>query len=265
MIKPDFRIKRNLKAMKIVFFYYCLILCSITAMSQEKKDYIKISQELLYAVKTDKPADSLLQCMAEVLPGDLLGQLKSDSEKKAFWLNIYNAYTQIGLKQNPEAYHKRNLFFSHRFIDIAGKKLSLDLIEHGILRRSKWKYSLGYANKLFLSTFEKKFRVNKLDYRIHFALNCGAKSCPPIAFYQSEQIDRQLDIAEKTYLKSETLFNGKNLTVDVPAILSWFRADFGGKKGIIGLLQKLNIVPENVKPEINWKKYDWSLLPKAFE
>lgn len=251
--------------MKIAFFYCGIMLYSFSVMSQEKTDYISISQHLLYAVKTGEPVDSFIQQLANASSGDLSNQLNTDGTRKAFWLNIYNAYTQIGLKKDPTAYEHRGKFFSRKFINIAGKNISLDLVEHGILRRSKWKYSLGYFNKLFKTAFEKKFRVDKLDYRIHFALNCGARSCPPIAFYKPEQIDKQLDQAARAYLKNEVLFNGKDLTVEVPAILNWFRGDFGGKKGIIRLLRQQQIVPENVKPGITWKKYDWSLSLKAFE
>ncbi len=252
--------------MKVAFFYLLFFIAYIkVGVAQDKADCIKWSQELLYAVRTDEPTDSLEKKLELVSIEELTTQLKTDAERKAFWLNIYNAFTQISLKKNPDAYKKRNKFFGNKFIHIAGHIISLDLVEHGIIRRSKAKYSLGHFNKLFKSKFEKQFRVDRLDYRIHFALNCGAKSCPPIAFYKPEQIDKQLDIATKAYLKNETLFNGKDLTVELPAILNWFRGDFGGKKGIIRLLHQQGIVPENVKPGIQWKKYDWTLMLKAFE
>ena len=264
-MKPIGIKKRNLKAMRIAFFYCCLLMITTSVMAQGKTDYIKLSQDILYAVKTDEPADSLIQQLANAPVAELQSQLNTDAERKAFWLNIYNAYTQIALKKDSNAYQHRNKFFSKKFISIAGKKISLDGVEHGILRRSKWKYSLGHFNKLFKSKFEKQFRVDKLDHRIHFALNCGAKSCPPIAFYKPEQIDKQLELAAKIYLKNEVLFNAKDLTVEVPAILSWFRGDFGGKKGITRLLQQQRLVPDNVNPGIKWKKYDWTLSLKAFE
>ena len=264
-MKPIGIKKRNLKAMRIAFFYCCLLLKATSVMAQEKPDYIKLSQDILYAVKTDEPANSLMQQLSNAPVAELQAQLKTDAERKAFWLNVYNAYTQIGLSVDSNAYQHRNKFFSKKFIHIAGKNISLDDVEHGILRRSKWKYSLGYFNKPFKSEFEKQFRVDKLDYRIHFALNCGAKSCPPIAFYKPEQIDKQLELATKIYLKNEVLFNGKDLTVELPAILSWFRGDFGGKKGIIKLLRQQRLIPDNVKPGIKWKKYDWTLSLKAFE
>jgi len=251
--------------MRIAFFYCFFLLVSFSAMAQENPDYIKVSQEMLYAVRTGVPVDSFIQQLAKASPESLAGQLKTDSERKAFWLNIYNAHTQVALGQDPGAYRERNKFFTKKFIRIAGETISLDLIEHGILRRSKAKYSFGHFNKLFKSRFEKRFRVETLDYRIHFALNCGATSCPPIAFYQPARIDQQLDLATKTYLKREVLFTGKDLTVKLPAILSWFRGDFGGKKGILKLLQEQKLVPDNTTPRIHWKKYNWDLQLQNFD
>ena len=106
----------------------------------------------------------------------------------------------------------------------------MDDIEHGILRRSKVKWSFGYFNKLFPSAFEKKHRVDTLDYRIHFSLNCGATSCPPIAFYKPEQLDKQLEVATKVYLSGEAAYNEADNTVALPALMGWFRGVFGGKK-----------------------------------
>ncbi|MFW1581992.1 DUF547 domain-containing protein, partial [Vibrio parahaemolyticus] len=63
------------------------------------------------------------------------------------------------------------------------------------------------------------------------ALNCGAKSCPPIAFYDDAKLDAQLDIATKAYLIGSVTYDSNANKVYVPALLSWFRGDFGGKKG----------------------------------
>lgn len=49
--------------------------------------------------------------------------------------------------------------------------------------------------------------VEDVDYRIHFALNCGAKSCPPIAFYKAERIDYLFDLATQSFLEGETDFD----------------------------------------------------------
>lgn len=244
------------------FLSLTFLLASMSARPQV--DAVKLSQDILYALKTTQPFDSYRQQLAELDENDLLAQLATETKKLAFWLNIYNAFTQIGLKENPAAYKKRNHFFTNRFIKIAGKNLSLDGLEHGILRHSKWKYSLGHFNKLFKSSFEKKFRMNKVNWRIHFALNCGAKSCPPIAFYKTEQLDQQLNLATRIYLKSEVSYNGNENSVDVPAIFSWFRGDFGGKKGIRKILKEQQLIPDGSSPKLKWKKYDWSLALQNF-
>jgi len=73
-----------------------------------------------------------------------------------------------------------SLFFKSKWITIAKHKTSLDKIENGLIRVSKIKYLFGYFNKIRTSKWEKKFRMKKLDPRIHFALNCGTLSCPKI-------------------------------------------------------------------------------------
>lgn len=223
------------------------------------KPFVKLSQDFMYAAKTNEETAIYIDQLKVLNYADLINELKNDDDKKAFWINLYNAYTNASLHKDPGQYKSRNKFFKKKNIIIAGKLFSLDKIEHGILRRSKIKWSLGYFSKLFPGRSEKQLRVNKLDHRIHFALNCGARSCPPIAFYDPENINRQLDIAEKSYLASEINYNAENNTLQLPAILSWFRRDFGGKKKIIELLRSKQLLASNVDPAISFKKYDWTL------
>ena len=223
-------------------------------------DYIKVSQSFLYAVRTGDSSAQYIQQLAKADIQKLYEELSTDTKKKAFWLNIYNAFVQKLLTESPGKYKNRNSFFSLKQIVIAGKQLSLDEIEHGILRRSKIKWSFGYLNKFFPSHFEKKYRVGMLDNRIHFALNCGARSCPPIAYYDPEKIDIQLELATKNYLKSETEYNEATGSIFLPKIMSWFRGDFGGKKGIRQLLKKYQIIDRDKDVKIRFKKYDWTLF-----
>ncbi|MBD0279664.1 MAG: DUF547 domain-containing protein [Flavisolibacter sp.] len=242
----------------LVCWAYTLL--SIKATALDTINYISTSQSLLYAVRTSESTQHYIHDVQTANISVLQQQLSTDAQRKAFWLNIYNAYVQKLLQEAPERYKKRNAFFTDKQIVIAGKRLSLDDIEHGILRRSKIKWSLGYFNKLFPDTYEKKFRVDSVDYRIHFALNCGAKSCPPIAYYAPEKIEQQLELATKNYLKNEVTYNREENIVYVPAIMGWFRADFGGKKGIKKLLEKHALLPAGVNPVIKFKPYDWTLF-----
>ncbi len=103
---------------------------------------IDISQQLLLAAKTKEPTDSLVNIIKSITESNLETQLNNDNNKKAFWINLYNGYTQVILSKNSEKYKDRGSFFGDQQIEIAGEKLSLDNIEHGILRHSKLKWSL---------------------------------------------------------------------------------------------------------------------------
>ena len=232
---------------------------TMNSTKRSSNKLVALSQDLMYAAKTGEETSVLTQKLKELSFDELQQGLKNDDEKKAFWINAYNGYTQTLLRKNPEAYKNRGRFFKSRQIEIAGKNFSLDNIEHNILRRSKIKWSLGYFNKLFPGKTEKKLRVNQLDYRIHFALNCGAKSCPPVAFYDPALINSQLDIASTAYLVGEVVYNKTNNTIGLPAIMSWFRRDFGGKKKMLELVKHKGIIPVDASPKITFNKYDWTL------
>ena len=226
---------------------------------------VQLSQEFMYAAKTGEQTTSFITSLKDLSLDELTATIKTDNEKNAFWINLYNAYTNTALKNNPDQYSNRGKFFGNEFIEIAGKKFSLDDIEHGILRRSKIKWSLGYFNKLFPGKTEKLLRVDKLDYSLHFALNCGAKSCPPIAFYKSENIDQQLDLATKAYLTGEAEYDAATNIVKLPTLMSWFRRDFGGKKKMIELLKQLSIIPVDKNPKVKFKSYDWALYLENYK
>jgi thiol-disulfide isomerase/thioredoxin len=221
--------------------------------------FIQLSEDYIYSAKTSDPIAALSQQLKQLNLSSLMEALSTDDEKKAFWINIYNGFTQATLKTNPNQYQNRNAFFGKKQLEIAGQKFSLDDIEHGILRRSKIKWSLGHINKVFPSKIEKVLRVAKVDYRIHFALNCGAKSCPPIAFYNPEILDKQLDLATKAYLLGEAQYDSSVNALYLPKLMSWFRADFGGKKGMMKIVKSINLVPAGAHPKIKFKDYDWTL------
>ncbi|MEO6638270.1 MAG: DUF547 domain-containing protein, partial [Ginsengibacter sp.] len=230
------------------------------AITKSSNPLVNLSQQFIYAAKTGEAVEPLTMKLKDLPYDSLKNSLSSDKEKKAFWINLYNGYTQMILKADPDKYKDRNKFFKARQIEVAGIMFSLDDIEHGILRHSKIKWSLGYLNKLFPGKTEKDLRVGKVDYRIHFALNCGAKSCPPIAFYNPENIDQQLDLATKSYLAGEAEYDAENNVVKLPALMNWFRHDFGGKKKMKLLLKNIQIIPEESNPKIKFKKYDWNLF-----
>ncbi len=197
---------------------------------------LKLSEELLYKVKTESPIQDLESALAQYDLQKITTGLNNDNAIKTFWVNLYNAWYQVLAVREKL---KRPKIFTQKLITIAGENFSLDDIEHGILRKYRWKYSMGYLPKFFPGKLIKQLAVSEIDYRIHFALNCGAKSCPPIAFYAYEHIDKQLDLATKSFLDSETEFDDEKKEVRVTKIMDWFRGDFVGKHGIKKIIKRV--------------------------
>lgn len=240
-----------------LFIYLLLISSNLQAMAT---DFEILSQDFLYAVRVGDDYKELETQLANVSISTLNNSLNTENKKNAFWLNIYNAFIQIKAKEKPEwISEKRNQFFSEDWICIANTDISFDLIEHDILRKSNWKYGKGYIQKWFPSKYIKTFRLKTVDYRIHFALNCGAKGCPPIAYYNSEKLEEQMETATGSFLSMNTVYNETENTVEVSKILDWFSGDFGGKKGVISILKNHEIISEKVEPKIIFTEYDWTL------
>jgi len=222
---------------------------------------LNLSKQLLYNVKTEEPTNDLELALSNKIMNNIIEGLNNDDAIKTFWINMYNAWFQILAVREKK---KRPEIFTGKLIPIAGRKFSLDDIEHGILRKYRWKLSKGYLPKFFPGKLIKQLVVAKIDYRIHFALNCGAKSCPPIAFYSYEKINRQLDLATKSFLGSETEFDDVNKVVKVSKIMNWFIADFDGKNGIRRIIKEMlqKDVSDN---SIRFKPYNWDVALHNFE
>lgn len=229
------------------------VLSSHEYINEAQDALIPLSQELLFAARTGNPVDAQLEALSTLSREELVQQLDSDRLKKTFWINIYNAAAQIALQGNSALYRDRAAFFRRKLITVAGHALSLDDIEHGILRRGTFTFRNGELLKLSPGKFEKETRVSRLDHRIHFALNYGARSCPPIDYYDDARIDEQLNLAMKSHLEEEA--RQTSGAIFLPAFMGWYRGDFGGKKGIRGILQRLGL-PEF--DTIRFQPFDWT-------
>jgi hypothetical protein len=225
---------------------------------------VEASREFLRAVRTGADRGPDREAARERLAG--LDQRDLDAlgpdARLAFWLNVYNAATGDALLSDPAQFDDRRRFFSKPVVTVAGEDLSLDEIEHGVLRGSQWKYGLGYVPNPFPSAFVRRHRLAERDFRIHFALNCGAASCPAVAGYDAETVDADLDAATEGYLRSETIV--EDGTAYVPRLLLWYRGDFCGGSGIRRILREYGVVDPDEVSRIRYREYDWSLALDAF-
>ena len=233
----------------------------VASPSVGDKELVALSGKLLLNVKSDLPTEAIELQLSKLKMTDLMAALGDDNAKKTFWINIYNAYFQILVIRDKKTISE---VFTGEFFTIAQTKFSLDDVEHGILRRYRFKYSLGYFPQFFPSQTIKDLAVSKIDFRIHFALNCGAVSCPPIAFYDYDKIDKQLETATYSFLKNDTEINAVTKTVKVSKILQWFKADFGGESGIKTILLKY-LKTDFANYSVSYKVYNKSEKLKNFD
>ncbi|QTE21367.1 DUF547 domain-containing protein [Polaribacter cellanae] len=240
------------------FFLALVFLATLSLNAQDRVNYSQVSQDLLQNIMDKKSYNKQVEILANSTLEDLTSQLKTDNQKIAFWVNVYNSFIQISLTENPKEYEDRGAYFKKPRVKIAGETLSFDEIEHDILRRSRVKLSWGYLRKYFRPKYERKLRVKNIDWRIHFALNCGAKSCPPVAKFTPEDLDKEFDFMTTEYLKEQTTYNKETRTAKSVSLFSWFRADFGGLCGARQILADYKITPKKPK-KLKFGDYDWTL------
>lgn len=228
---------------------------------------VALSIQLLLAVQDGSDTAALINQLAAMTVEQLASELSQENSRRAFWINCYNAFTQILIKEkSPDLTSQtgRMNFFGDDAIVIAGEKLSLNDMEHGMLRHSKVWWSMGHLQKISAGQFEKQFRV-PLDYRIHFALNCGATSCPAIRYYEPEQLNEQLEKATESFLSQEVKYHAHSNSVTVSKLFDWYSGDFGGKKGTLRILNKRGLIPTDKNVSIRYREYDWSVLLHKFD
>lgn len=164
-------------------------------------------------------------------------------QRTAFFINLYNALVIHGtcVFGAPKTTLERLDFFSKTSYDVAGSTYTCDDIENGILRGNRpGAATLGaLLDKPWLSRGpfrEGDPRRNHVcapaDPRVHFALVCGARSCPPVRVYSSETLDAELEDAAFSFFESEldiTLDDdGEVQSCAVSKIVGeWYKRDFG--------------------------------------
>jgi len=228
-------------------------------------DPTALAQALLVATRTGSDPAPLLQALAALTEDDLTAVREDRRTALAFWCNCYNAGTQLLLERRRDVYESRLRglrFFRLPCLTVAGTPRSLDDIEQGILRASRSKYTLGYTPRLLVDSFEHRYALSRPDPRIHFALHCGAASCPAIRAYEPERVDEQLDLAAQTYLDA-TVERAAGV-VRVPRLMLWYRGDFGGTSGILAFLRRYDVLDPDESPRIRYLGWDWSLARGTF-
>ncbi len=173
----------------------------------------------------------------------------SRNEQYAYYINAYNAWTiklilsgYPGVKSIKDFGTILKSPWQKKWVRINGKVITLDDVEHNILRP--------------------RFK----DPRVHFAINCSAASCPPLRPepYLAHTLDQQLDDATRSFVNDAKAYRLEGNTLYVSRIFKWFSEDFN--EGALGfylqyaegdLKEKLSTQKDTI--QVKYLHYDWSL------
>lgn len=199
-----------------------------------KKLYGKFLNDTGTSVDYDAMAESAEFDEYETLTQQLqrvdISVLSADG-RTAFFVNIYNAliiHGQVRRGIPPNFFSRLRFFWTTSYI-ISGHVFTLDDIENGVLRGNR--KGPAHMFRQFSRTDPRlQFALPSHEPRIHFALVCGARSCPPIKCYSEKEVNQELDLATEAFLEDDTnvFVNMEKKKIYLSMILKWYAVDFGG-------------------------------------
>ncbi len=186
-------------------------------------------------LKADKAAlEAYLKMLSENTPVDSW----SKNDKFAYWINAYNAATMKTIVDNYPLSSITKLdggkTWDVKRVKLGDKTYSLNDIENNILR------PMG-------------------DARIHFAINCAAKSCPPLLnqAFTAKNLNALLESRTKKFIndpKANALSKGGEIKIS--KIFDWYGKDF---YNITEFINRYAVSKVNDKAKIGYAEYDWAL------
>jgi hypothetical protein len=201
-----------------------------------KVDYAGFQSE---EAKLDRYLDALEKVDIKTLSRD---------EQFAFYTNAYNAWTiKLILSKYPKIKSIKSLGvfntgpWKQKVVHLKGEKVSLDNVEHDILRP----------------------QFN--DPRVHFAINCAAKSCPPLRSeaFRGETLNQQLEDSTRSFINDPNSYRLDGSDLYVSRIFKWFSEDFSdGALAFFKLYAEGELKEKLEKSgniQLKYLKYDWSL------
>lgn len=172
------------------------------------------------------------------------------NEQFAYWINLYNAATVNVIITHYPVGSIREIGlvglgpWREDIVTVSGKRLSLDDIEHGILRPI-WK-----------------------DVRVHYAVNCASLGCPNLAnhAYSAANLEPMLEAAAKDYINHPRGFKRVNGELVASSIYDWYGTDWGDETAVLNHARKYASPDTKAvlgsANSIDRFDYDWALNKK---
>ena len=166
--------------------------------------------------------------------------------------------------------YSRYVFYNNVKFQVGEFVFSFQDWENGILRGNrKAPYALGLQ-------FDKKdprldLIVKEPDCRLHFGLNCGARSCPPVSSYSVETLEEDLTMAAHAFCEDDhsVYLDTKKKELQLSMIFNWYKIDFAKNskelpKAILQYLRRTKhqdldrLIDSGDKVKVSFKTYDWA-------
>jgi hypothetical protein len=220
------------------------------------------------ALGRDRSALDQVRLLAAQLRAVDVGPLPAPA-RLAFWLNVYNALDRHAIvvgDLHGSLVSKVGLFSKARY-RIGAHTFSLNEIEHGLLRANR-RPPLSLFRTLASADARRAWALSELDPRVHFALNCGARSCPAVRPYEPPSVDAALDVATREYFSHECDVDERRSALTLPFLLRLYRADFGDDRAMVAFAQRYvsdeirrwieRVGPSRVR--VRFARYDWTII-----
>ncbi len=230
------------------FFTLLALLLAFTASVQAEwpEDYARLLKKYVtpagvrYADWKSSPED--MKAIRKVVDGIASAPVPAAKNKEAlaFYVNAYNAWIlHEALEKYPLKSVKDTLFtfFMSNRILVAGEKMSFNKLENDMIRA---RFS---------------------EPRIHFALNCASRSCPPLRSepYSGAELDSQFEQQARIYINSPHGVIPTRDGAQISKIFDWNKADFEVTGGVLVVLNKRLAKPLRADAKLTYQDYDWSL------
>ncbi len=187
--------------------------------------------------KDGNKLDAYVKSLGENMPSASAGE----NERKAYWVNVYNAFTVKLIVDNlPVPSIKdinRGKPWDKKFIKIGSQTLDLNHVEHKILR------------------------VKFNDPRIHAGINCASKSCPVLLnrAFTADNCDESLEMLMTNFVNDKERNSISKDKVELSKIFRWFKSDFTKEGSLIDYLNKYSKVKISPKAKVSYRTYIWTL------
>ncbi len=222
----------------LVFLLVCMTTCLMAQPNYKNYDaflqkYVNSSGKVNYK----KIKKSETEALAKEFQAAIPQKNWSKNEQLTYWLNAYNLFTIKLIVENYPVAKITDLDkgkpWDVKRIDLGGKTYSLNDLENEVIR----------------PTFK--------DARIHFAINCAAKSCPPLynKAFTSDKVQTLLESRTKAFLTSKANVLAEK-KVKISKIFDWYKTDFGELNVFLSKYSTVKVAKDAV---VEFADYDWNL------